>query len=267
MGRSRPPGSSGGSTGSGYSGFNPYIEREQHMLIVASNSDLAEFSEMMFGQIEATLEAHGGRINVTREQFLKYCATAIKVRVEHVTKKDWRRLGHEYTGMNVHEGWALPVPLHDVLSSIGQARVGTGEILIKPVWDQQADDLTLQKEERDLITRELRSACSAIGIRTMLEMSSDIDGHYQTMVLVNVPSLNEWWHHDPIKREDAAAALIAGITPVTQVTRGAGGAEYAVVDVSSLASSLAQLPIWVPEYRMERRVVVRYLTEVSKLAA
>jgi len=265
MARQTPKVAQEGRSGSGYSGPNSHIGSEQHMLIIAANSDLADFTDNMFGQIEASLEAQGGKINVTPDQFRRYCVTAMKVRVEHVSKSTWRRDGYPYTGMTVHEGWALPVPMHDVLSSIGNVRVGTGEIIIKPLWATEADDLVIEKSERDRITRELRSACGQLNIRVLGEISSDLDGHHATMVLVYLPMYGEWWSDSAVKREDAAAALLSGVTPVQNVVRGTHGAEYAIVDTNDVASHLLNIPTWTPEYKMDKQVVVRYLNEMAKL--
>jgi len=237
------------------------------VLIFADNSDLRLFATEMHGYIEASLEAQGGQFGVTADEFVSYCATAIKVRVEHVIKPKWRAFGFEYTGMTVDEGWALPTPIHDVLSSIGRVRIGTGEISVYPLWDKAADGLVMMKADRDVITRRLRSACSTLGITVHDAISKDVEGHHQTMVLVYLPDIREWWSQQPFAREDATAHAIVGARQVTNVIRGAGGAEFSVVDTSQVATALAQLPMWMPDLRMERQVVVRYLPEAAKLAS
>jgi len=60
--------------------------------------------------------------------------------------------------------------------------------------------------------------------------------------------------------------MMLGLTPITTPTRGMGGAEYTVVDTSVLAQTLGAMPIWIPEYRMERRVIARFTSEAAKLA-
>jgi len=265
MARQATQGASQGRSGSSYTGFNESRESEQFVLIVANNSDLGAFTAMMHAELEASIEAVGGTLDVTPEQFGMYCVTAIKVRVEHVTRRDWRRLGYDYTGMTVTEGWAMPTPMHDVISSIGEIRLGTGETLVKPVWDSASDELVINKSERDNITRKLRSAFSTLGISFQDALSKDVEGHHQVMVLTYLPALGKWWTNTPITREDAAANLLAGMTPVTSVIRGSQGAQYDVVDLEGLAGSLAHIPMWVPDLQMERRVVVRYLPEMAKL--
>jgi hypothetical protein len=236
------------------------------VLIVASNTELSGFCDQMYGYLEAGVQAHGGSIATTSEQFRKYCVTALKVRVEKVIRPKWRALGYDFTGMDVSSGWALPTPMHDVLSSVGTARLGVGEIDIFPIWDKQADALVIDKAERDFITRDLRSVSSQLGITMHDAISADVEGHRQTMVLVYLPHLAEWWSKEPVSREDAAASLLLGATTVRQVSRGTDGADYVIVDTEQVASALTQLPIWTPELRMERQVVVRYLNEMSRLA-
>jgi len=256
-----------GRGGTSYSGFNHSRGSEQPMLIVANNDDLADFCNTMHGYIEASLDAQGGTLRVSQTEFLQYCATALKVRVEHVIRSRWRALGYEYTGMMVKEGWALPTPIHDVISSVGEVRVGAGETIVYPIWDKQADELVLSKSQRDEITRNLRSACTSLSISVHDAISKDVEGHHQVMVLTYLPHLEEWWMpQNPIAREDAAAHLVTGLRPVTDVIRGDGGAEFSVVDTQQIANALTQLPTWTPDVYMERRVVVRYLREHANLA-
>lgn len=258
-----PKGRSGAGT---YSSTNPQREGTAYMLVVASNDELGAFCDLMFSQIEAGLEAQGGTTPLEAVHLRKYVATAIKARIEHVTKQDYRRLGYEYTGLNVNEGWALPVPVHDLLSSLGVVRINGNEIVYKPVWAPEANDLVLEKEERDWVTRHLKSATTALGIQTLPDMSRDMEGRHSVMVLTNIPSIGEWWFDNPISREDAHSSMMLGITPITTPTRGQGGAEYSVVDTSALALALGAMPIWIPEYRMERRVITRFISEAAKLA-
>lgn len=268
MARNGTKGAPEGRGGSGiHSGFNPRVESEQYVLIVADNSDFAEFVSTMWSDMATRVEARGGSFNVSEEQFKKYCVTAIKVRVQHCTRVDWRKLGHESTDMSVDEGWALPVPMHDVLSSIGRVRLGSGDVTVRPVWDKSSDHLVLTRAERDVVTRELRAACSAVDIRVFAEMSKDVEGHHQTMVLVYLPQSEEWMGRTPFEVQDAAKSMFVGAKPVTEVRRGSNGADYEVVDTEQVATVLAQIPHWVPELRMERNVVVRYITEMASLAS
>jgi len=237
------------------------------MLVVATNDELGAFCDLMFHQIQAGLEAQGGTTPLQADDFRRYVATAIKVRVEHATRQEYRSLGNEYTGLNVSEGWAIPTPVHDLLSSLGVVRINGGEITCKPVWAPEANDLVLAKDERDRVTRELRSATSALGITTFPDMSRDPEGRHAVMVLTNIPELGEWWHDSPISREDAHSSMVLGLRSVSNVRRGSGGAEYSVVDTSALAQALTAMPFWIPEYRMERRVILRFTSEAAKLTA
>lgn len=254
-----------GRTGASFTSLNPSVGSEQAVLIVANNDNLATFCDQMFGYIEAGVTAHGGSIAVTGADFRRYCVTAIKVRIEKVIRNKWRSLGFDYTGMTVDEGWAIPAPLMDVISSIGTTRLGTGEISVYPIWDKAADVLVMNKTERDAVTAHLRSAASQLGINLFSEISKDVEGHRQTMVLVYLPDTEEWWSNEPVSREDAAANLLAGSRLAENVVRGAGGADYTLVDTEQVAAALAHIPFWMPELRMERQVVVRYLTEMAKL--
>lgn len=267
MARNATKGAPPGRASSGiYAGSNPARESEQFVLIVADNDDLRRFASEMHGYIDGGVQAQGGTYPVTADDFVRYCVTAVKVRVEHVTRTKWRNLGHAFTGLTVDEGWALPVPMHDVLSSIGKVSLGSGETTVYPVWDATADVLVLNKVERDRITRETRAACSTLGISVFAEMSKDVEGHHQTMVLVYLPNLQQWWSQQPFAREDASIAAVLGTQNVVNVVRGPNGAAFDVVDTVQLAAVLAQIPLWMPDLRIDRQVVVRYLPEMAKLA-
>lgn len=250
-----------------FAGFNPQVESEQHMLIVADNSDLSNFIRMMWDETRLLVEAHGGSFPVEYEDFRGYCLTALKVRVHHASRTKSHLWGSSVRGMSVDSGWALAVPFHDLLSSVGQVTIGSSETKVYPLWDTSADGLTITVDERDRITRELRAAYTAVGVRFFAEMSKDVEGHTQMMVLVRIPSRDHWVSRSPFDVRDAARSMLAGATPVTEVRRGTDGLEYAVVDVEQVADALAQLPFWMPELRMERNVVVRYLVEMARLAS
>lgn len=264
MARNGNKGAPVGRSGASYAGMNPRVESEQPVLIVANNDNLATFCDQMFGYIVGGVAAHGGTVEITDEQFRKYCVTALKVRVERVSH-NWRALGYMPTGMTVNEGWAIPTPLHDVLSSIGRTRIGTADVSVYPVWDKSADDLTIAKEERDYITRHLRAATSQLGIPTHAEISADVEGHRQVMILTYLPLSEEWWSTEPFAREDAAASLLTQATPIGTPIRGQGGADYVIVDTEQVATALTNLPIWMPDLRMDRKVVVRYLSDMAAL--
>lgn len=271
MARNSAAGPPKGRGGSGlFASTNRKSEGTAFMLIVASNDDLAAFSDAIWYQIDAGIGVHGGEFRVSIEDMRKYIVTAIKVRVEHVTRRlnpNYRALGYEFTGMGVEEGWALPVPVHDLLSSLGEVRISEGASGIVPIWDKGGDAFLLTREERDTITFELRSAFTALGITFQYGMSREQGGRHQVMALTYIPSEGEWWSRDQIDQRDAHSNMLLGITPITDVVRGQGGAEYAVVDTSQVASALAALKLWVPDWTMERRTVVRFTNEAARLSA
>lgn len=271
MARNSAAGAPKGRGGSGtFSRSNRKSEGTAYMLVVASNDDLARFSDNIWYQIDAGIRMHGGEFRVSLEQMRSYIVTAIKARIEHVSRSqspNFGALGYNYTGFTVKEGWALPNPVHDLLSSLGEVRIGGGETTILPVWDKGADTLLLAREERDFVTLELRSAMTGLGIQFQNDISRDVDGRHAVMVLTYIPSEDEWWHDSPIDQRDAHSSMLLGLTPVTDVVRGAGGADYTLVDTSQVATALSALKLWVPEWTMERQVVARFTNEAARLSA
>lgn len=268
MARMRNEGPPRGRGGSGmYSEVNPSREGESSMLVVAVNDDLAEFCGRVFDEIDSRLRAHGGETALEREQVYRYVATAIKVRVEAVDRPRFRSLGHGHTGMNVETGWALPVPIHNMLSSLGIVTLDGGTTRVVPIWDKSGDTLVMDVRERDEVTRHLRAALTGIGVKFENDISKDRDGQHSVMVLTYLPGAGEWWSSSVLSEEGAKHNMLLGLRPVTDVVRGSNGADYALVDTDAMAVALRQLPFWVPEWRMQRRIVVRFLNEAATLAS
>lgn len=236
------------------------------MLVVAVNDDLAFFCDMVIQELDSLLAAQGGKTDVTSDQFRRYVATAIRVRIEHVDRSLYKSHGNQNTGLTVERGWALPVNVHDLLSGIGNVSLDDGITTIRPVWDRAGNDLLMDESERNLVTRNLKAAFKGLGITYQEDISRDQDGRHSVMVLTFLPGAGEWQSRTPIDREGAKSSLLLGIRPVTDVVRGRGGADYALVDTDAVATALRQLPFWVPEWRMQHAVVVRYLRETAALA-
>jgi len=243
-----------------YSGFNDAVGVEQLMLVVAYNSDLTDLTNRIFEQFDAMASAHGGEVKFTSDELMRYFATALKVRTEHVLKQKWRTFGYERTLMSVHDEWALVIPLHSVLSSLGKVTHGPLESRIMPVWDPEGDELILTAAERDRLTAVIRMACKQYGVPFESHISKDLDGHAQVMLLT--PVVDGWWSWEPVSREDAAAAMVTGLQPAT-VTSDGRGAVVTRMDATQLATALAYLPTWVPPYVMKRHTVIRYIQEMA----
>jgi hypothetical protein len=258
-------GAPNGHSQGAYGSYNPAVGVEQLMLVVANNSDLREFVSMQFDQMRYMVDANGGRMDLELDEFIKYVVTGYKVRVEYVTKGTWRALGYRETGMHPKDRWAMPVPSHDAISSVGKTNLGTAGAQIIPVWDRESDELVLTREQRDVVTLKLNTLTQRFGIPTASTLSTDMDGHHQVMILTYLPQREEWWAHEVFGREDAAASMVAGLRPVTVVEATKGGPEFAIVDTDQLASDLSSLSLWVPPLKLDKTTVIRYNVEMANL--
>lgn len=236
------------------------------MLVVAVNDDLAFLCEELVLDLQNRLASQGGGTDLTVDEFQRYVTTAIKVRVEHIDRKLFKGHGNQDTGMNVDRGWALPVKVHDMLSGLGMVKLDDGLTTIRPVWDTASNHLVMEPSERDVVTRKLKAAFTGLNILFQEDISKDVDGRHSVMVLTYLPEAGVWQSRTPIDRESAMNSMLMGLRPVTNVTRGRGGAEYALVDTDAVVTALEQLPFWVPEWRMLRSVVIRYQRETTALA-
>jgi hypothetical protein len=266
MANRRGSGASEGRAQGAYTAFNPAVGVEQFMLIAVANADMQEMVSRMYSQLDSRVTAVGGQLSFTVEQFTKYNVTAFKARCAFVLRARWRSLGYERSDVDVRDSWAISTPIHDIISSIGTTRLGTAGVQVVPLWDVNADALVLSRQERDLMTPLIKSAMQQSGFPIHEQLSADMEGHHQVMVLTYLPAHEEWWVREPVGREDAAAGMVSGIVPVTDVERATQGPSYAIVDTERLATALSDLSIWVPELKMDRMTVVRYLTELADMS-
>lgn len=267
MGRRPDQGALGkGKSSQSFSEVNRFKEGSQFVLIVANNADFGSFAALMYSELRALLDGHGGDTAVTEEEFARYLITAVKVRSERAGAQWFLAHGNTRTNIPLDSGWALPTPVMELLAGIGEVTIGSGDVKVYPVWSKEADDLVLTLEERDVVTRNLRAAFSSVNVPFHTAIPADRDGDFTVMTMTYFPHLEEWWSNEAISRENAATNMLLGLTPVT-VERLPRSAEYTVVDTEQLAAALASLPVWVPDLAMHRRVIVRYLVEMARLAS
>jgi len=247
------------------SGPNDSISVEQWMLLALANSILDQLVTRQYDQLEAEIEAVGGSLGVTQDQYGRYQITALKTRDRKVLGGRWRSLGYAPFDMDVSEPWAITTAMHSVLSSVGEVRFGDSGPRIYPLWDTGADDLVLNRDERDMVTRKLRAAYQQCGIKYENAISADREGHQKVMILAYLPEEGKWVAGEPFSLQDATAHACLGITPVTQVTSGRVGPDYMAVDMDALATHLAQVPFWVPNMQFKRRTVMQYLQDFADL--
>jgi len=236
------------------------------MLVVANNNSLTLLVNQMYDQMAAKVAAMGGNLEFTPEDFTSYIVTALKVRVEFVLRGRWRGLGYTPTGMDVRDRWAIPVPVHDILSAIGRVVVGTSGLQITPLWATEVDELVLTRQQRDFITPRLQSAAQACGFKVLDAISADPEGHQKVMILTYLPTRREWWATEPVGREDGSTALVAGLIPVTSVERGVNGPTYTIVDTEQVATALELVPAWIPPLTLGLQTVVRYTAELADMS-
>jgi len=247
-------------------GDNHFLSGEQFMLVVAVNNDLQALTTNMYAQIEYMLGARGGQQLITYDEFSAYVITAFKVRVEFVLRARWRQLGYQSTGMDVRDHWALPMPVHSILSTIGTAQIGSQGTQILPLWDTGADAFVLNREQRDLITQKLKSIAHLCEFPLAEAISADSDGVAKVMSMTYLPVKQVWLSMEAAGMEDAANNGFAGLTPVTNVETVRGGATYTIVDTEQLATALlGVLEMWLPPLLFSKHTVLRYTAELAEL--
>lgn len=219
------------------------VETEVPVLVIADDTNLRNFSAMVFEQIDTLVRQNGGAPSFTEEELLRYFVTAMKVRVERSTPPHIRLVR---TNMRTDDRWALPPTLAYVINAIGQVRYGPGEVLFYPVWNKAADDLVMSQQERDRMTARLRSL-EASGLRFVRAIESKREGVIKVMVLtfMNTPSGGEWVSPEPVGVVDAFTASLTGLRPV-------GGLS-------------TETPVWLIPYKVDERKVVQYLPESALL--
>jgi len=247
------------------SGQNDDLSVEQFMLIAVANSALDVIASGEYNQLHSAVSAQGGSLPFTEEEYYKYQLTAVKTRAKFVLNRRWREFGYQNFELDVHDEWALSTFMLSVLAAIGVSRIGGSGLQIIPLWDSGADELTLDRIQRDSLTQRIKSVYQQTGMRFERTISDDRDGHQSVLVLTYLPEKEKWLTAEPAGLEDVATSYALGLTNVNDVVPARGGPQYAIVDTDALAEQLLSVPLWAPPLQFKKQTVVKYLPQLSDL--
>jgi len=211
------------------------------VIVSIDNVDLRDFTTRVHGGIDAMVRAQGGEINVTDEQFFRYFVTALHDRVMWVT--NGRYIARP------DETWALPVPMAQILSSIGEVTEGPHSRYV-PKWDSVGDEHLLTREEWQEITRLLLSLEALPTISFIHAMERSREGVARVMCLMQGSEEGQefFYSNTPPHVLEVLVSMVAGLQP-----------ERGRLDVEALPPQL------VPVYRIGRDWVVSYMHDFTAL--
>lgn len=215
---------------------------EIQVLISVSNVDLGDFSDRVWSELNTKVLAVGGQLLVTREELVKYFATAIKTRI------DWVNHDARQGSLRPNDKWALPVAFALVVSAVGI--VDTPDNLkYVPVWNPDGDSLVLTRIEWEDITRRLL-AYETYGLRFVKAIEVSEAGVDKVMTLIPVQEQEDVLFYSWVTPHvlETIMAIILG------VSRFAGP-----MDVSSLPLDA------IPKYRIRGSVVLSYMHDFARM--
>lgn len=231
--------------------IRPVAVREVEMLVLASTSDLTRFSTSVWQELDNFAHANGIELRVTEEQLQRYFATAIGVRVCHVTR-DWRpfRRGEsDDSRIRIEDHWALPPVMANVVAAIGNVRLDKPGVSIVPRLAEGAQAWFLSRAEWQDVSAELLSL-EPRGIRFAHAIESKREGIARVMTLTAIgeDEVVEFVSHEPFTPVDAWIAASSGLRPA----------------VPAMAT-LPLNPFWTPPYFMERAEFVIFEQKFSEI--
>jgi hypothetical protein len=215
---------------------------ETSVLVSVQNVDLADFSDRVYEELDAKLITVGGSMpNITKEDLLKYFATALFSRVM------WVNRTMRPNSYRPDEEWALPIPMTYVVSAIGRVQSEDGPTYV-PVWDAGGDDLILARTEWELLTRKLR-ALEPFGLRFIRALEKDVKGVDDVMSILRLetPDGAFFYGNVPPHAFECLCALIAGLSPVVPV-------------------EMPTHPALLPKYRLRGEWVLQWRHEFATLS-
>lgn len=223
--------------------LTPHRMGEIPVLVSVQNADLGDLSDRVWDELNAKLIAVGGAMTVTKEELVRYFATAIYSRTMWVNRM--MRPGT----YRPNDKWALPVAFHMVVSAIGRVETSSGVTFV-PVWDDSAGEiLVLDKNEWENVTRRL-IALEPYGLRFVKAYETSEAGVEKVMSLLRMDEVDESFFYAWVPPH-ALETLIAAILGIRRME--------GTVDMSSLPRDL------IPTYRIRGSWVLRFMHDFARL--
>jgi len=215
---------------------------EIQVLISVSNVDLGDFSDRVWNELNSKCLAVGGVLGVTREELIRYFATAIKTRISWVNHT--ARPGE----LRPNDKWSLPVAFALVVSAVGI--VDTPDNLrYVPVWDEAGDALVLTRSEWEDISRRLW-AIEPYGLRFVKAIETSEAGVDKVMTLIPVQEADDILFYSWVTPHvlETIMAVILGVSRLS-----------GTVDMTSLPKD------FIPKHRIRGSVVLSYMHDFARM--
>lgn len=221
---------------------NPMKWGEIPVLVSVQSAELSDLSDRVWTELQAKLVAAGGEMLITKDELLRYFATAIYARVMWVNRTMPPR------GFRPQDLWALPVAMHMVISAIGE--VEKDGVVYRPTWvpPQGENNIILSVVEWERITRQLL-ALEPFGLRFVKALEISERGVDKVMTLIRVDEPDETFFYAYVPPH-ALEALIAAVLGVRRT------------DVSDMST----LPIdMIPTYRLRGSWVLGFMRDFARM--
>lgn len=210
----------------------PAAAGELEVLILADTTDLQSVVAGVHAEITNLCASYGITVPVTLDELSKYFETAIITRVQHVTRRA--------RDIRVEDHWGLPFPMQYIVNAIGEVRVETPSVLIRPRLAEGVERHALARADWLDITRRMLSL-EARGLRLAHALEAKREGVARVMRLTIDDSGDTVIYHSAsdFKPYDALSASAVGLRPVQP-------------EMAALPAN----PLWRPPFYMDRRELV-----------
>jgi len=222
--------------------LTPHRMGEIRVLVSAQTADLADLSERVYDELEAKLLASGGQMTVTRDQLVRYFATAIYSRTM------WVNRTMRPDSFRPNDKWALPVAFHMVVSAIGRVEGKDGVVYV-PQWvAPTVDGLIMAKPEWESVTRHL-IALEPFGLRFVKAYEQSENGVEKVMSLLRAEEDDEIFFYAWVPPH-ALEALMAAVLGVRRTSP---------VNIASMELDS------IPTYRIRGSWVLRFMHDFARM--
>lgn len=198
-------------------------DEKMEMPVFKTDADLfIEFVSGIFDSIEVeytTVAGCGDALPFTKEEFVKYCFTAMCSRVRRVTN-DRSLINGQRFEIRTDHPWKLPANIAVVINAVGRVVLEVPVITIEPVWNHAYDEYILSESAWHRITQRISAVSKAQGMKLVLVNALAADKTGDDMLMSLVPVRDEMGRivqigHMTVPVDPAAATVfvIAGFDP------------------------------------------------------
>jgi len=222
---------------------------ELHVDILSQDTTLFErFVNDQYDIIDTRWNAYKGSVTpITRDDFLRYCYTAVRTRVARVRNEKFH--------IRCDSEWQLVTGLASILAQIGRVILTTPTVTILPRLDVRHDEYLITVEEFYRISSNLRMMAKDPDCKFIFAdaIAGDRRGDETLMALI------------PVRDELGRISVVRGYKDFDAVA----GVAYFILDLQPEqldGTALSRHPLMMPPYFLRTATVIQYMTRYAEVS-